>query len=285
VKLMPQTPQGAPATSRLRRLAVALGLPIAGISLSGCTLPGFGAHEADTTTGQSAYHLWQGFSVVAAIIGAFVLALILYAVVAYRRKGDTIPKQTQYHVPLEIIYTVIPILIVIALFVATIVTENKVLAMPKTDVSINVNAFQWGWGFTYDKQNAIAIGNTTDSPVMVMPVDTDVRITLTATDVVHGFYVRDFNFSRYALPGVKNQFTLHATKTGMFFGQCTQLCGLYHSIMFYKVKVVTQAEYQTWLSSFNTPEGKATADTAKKVLKEQMSAHVPVKTEFSRGAY
>ncbi|MEI6736495.1 MAG: cytochrome c oxidase subunit II [Actinomycetes bacterium] len=281
---MPQTPQGAPAKSRLRRLAVALALPIAGISLSGCTLPGFGAHQADTTTGQSAYRLWQGFSVVAAIIGAFVLALIVYAVVAYRRKGDTIPKQTQYHVPLEIIYTVIPILIVIALFVATIVTENKVLAMPKTDVSINVNAFQWGWGFTYDKQNAIAIGNTTESPVMVMPVDTDVKIVLTATDVVHGFYVRDFNFSRFALPGVKNQFTLHATKTGTFFGQCTQLCGLYHSIMYYKVKVVTQAEYQTWLSSFNTPEGKATADAAKKVLKEQMSAHVPVKTEISRGA-
>ena len=284
MELTPQTPKGAPVKSRLRRLAVAFALPIAGISLSGCTLPGFGAHQADTTTGQSAYYLWQGFSVVAAIIGAFVLALILYAVVAYRRKGDTIPKQTQYHVPLEIIYTVIPILIVIALFVATIVTENKVLAMPKTDVSINVNAFQWGWGFTYDKQNAIAIGNTTDSPVMVMPVDTDVRITLTATDVVHGFYVRDFNFSRFALPGVKNKFTLHATKTGTFFGQCTQLCGLYHSIMFYKVKVVTQAEYQTWLSSFNTPEGKAAADAAKKVLKEQMSAHVPVKTEISRGA-
>jgi len=281
---MPQTPQGAPAKSRLRRLAVALALPIAGISLSGCTLPGFGAHQADTTTGQSAYRLWQGFSVVAAIIGAFVLALIVYAVVAYRRKGDTIPKQTQYHVPLEIIYTVIPILIVIALFVAIIVTENKVLAMPKTDVSINVNAFQWGWGFTYDKQNAIAIGNTTESPVMVMPVDTDVRIVLTATDVVHGFYVRDFNFSRFALPGVKNQFTLHATKTGTFFGQCTQLCGLYHSIMYYKVKVVTQDEYQTWLNSFNTPEGKAAADAAKKVLKEQMSAHVPVKTEISRGA-
>ncbi len=284
MELMPQTPKGAPAKSRLRRLAVALALPIAGISLSGCTLPGFGAHQSDTTTGQSAYHLWQGFSVGAAIIGAFVIGLILYAVVAYRRKGDTIPKQTQYHVPLEIIYTVIPILIVIVLFVATIVTENKVLAMPKTDVSINANAFQWGWGFTYDNQNAIAVGSTTDSPVIVMPVDTDVKITLTSTDVVHGFYVRDFNFSRYALPGVDNQFTLHATKTGMFFGQCTQLCGLYHSIMYYKVKVVTQAEYQTWLSSFNTPEGKAAADAAKKVLKEQMSAHVPVKTEISRGA-
>jgi cytochrome c oxidase subunit 2 len=284
VELTPRTPKGAPAKSRLRRLAIALALPIAGISLSGCTLPGFGAHQSDTTTGQSAYYLWQGFSVVAAIIGAFVLALIVYAVVAYRRKGDEIPKQTQYHVPLEIIYTVIPILIVIALFVATIVTENKVLAMPKTDVSINVNAFQWGWGFTYDKQNAISVGSTTESPVMVMPVDTDVRIVLTATDVVHGFYVRDFNFSRFALPGVKNQFTLHATKTGTFFGQCTQLCGLYHSIMYYKVKVVTQDEYQTWLNSFNTPEGKAAADAAKKVLKEQMSAHVPVKTEISRGA-
>ncbi len=68
-----------------------------------------------------------------------------------------------------------------------------------------------------------------------MPVGTDVHINLTSTDVIHGFYVRDFNFSRYALPGVKNQFTLHAVQTGTFDGQCTQLCGLYHSLMFFRV--------------------------------------------------
>ena len=230
------------------------------------------------------YHLWQGFSVGAVIIGALTLGLILWAVLAYRRKDDTNPKQSQYHIPLEVIYTVIPVLVVVALFVATVVVENKVLAMPKTDVSINANAFQWGWGFTYKDHNAVAIGNTTETPTMVMPVDTDVKITVTSTDVVHGFYVRDFSFSRYALPGVRNQFTLHALKTGTFFGQCAQLCGLYHSIMYFKVKVVTADEYKAWLASFDTPEGRLAAAQAKKVLAEQMSAHVPVKTEISRGA-
>ena len=73
---------------------------------------------------------------------------------------------------------------------------------------------------------------------MVIPVNTNVHINLTSTDVIHGFYVKDFNFSRYALPGVLNQFTLRRPDTGTFFGQCTQLCGLYHSLMFFHVKVV-----------------------------------------------
>jgi len=261
-----------------------LALPIAVFLLSGCTLPSFGANPSDTTTGRSTYHLWQGFSVAAAIIGAFTLLLILWALLRYRRKGDAIPKQTQYHIPLEIIYTVLPILIVFGLFAATVVVETKVVAMPKTDVVVNANAFQWGWGFTYPNHHAVVVGSTTETPTMVMPANTDVKVVVTSTDVVHGFYVRDFDFSRYALPGVKNQFTLHAMKTGTFFGQCTQLCGLYHSIMYFKVKVVTPAQYTAWLATFDTPAGRQTAAAAAKVLQEQMSAHVPVKTEVSRGA-
>lgn len=211
------------------------------------------------------------------------MLLIIWATLRYRRNGDTIPKQTQYHIPLEIFYTIVPILVVIGLFVSTLVVENKVVALPQTTTEINANAFQWGWGFTYPHENAVVVGSTTATPTMVMPVDTDVRVNLTSTDVVHGFYVREFNFSRYALPGVTNRFTLHAIHTGTFFGQCSQLCGLYHSIMYFKVKVVTQSEYQQWLATFNTPEGIAAAKVAKAVLQQQMSAHVPVNTEFSRG--
>ena len=284
MELTPQPPKGAPARKRFGRVRTVLALPIAGFLLSGCTLPSFGANPSDTTTGRSTYHLWQGFSVAAAIIGAFTLLLILWALLRYRRKGDAIPKQTQYHIPLEIIYTVLPILIVFGLFAATVVVENKVVAMPKTDVVVNANAFQWGWGFTYPNHHAVVVGSTTETPTMVMPANTDVKVVVTSTDVVHGFYVRDFDFSRYALPGVKNQFTLHAMKTGTFFGQCTQLCGLYHSIMYFKVKVVTPAQYTAWLATFDTPAGRQTAAAAAKVLQEQMSAHVPVKTEVSRGA-
>lgn len=281
--LTPLPPKGASVKSRLARLAGVLTIPAAGLVLSGCTVPSFYAKEGVTETSKSTFHLWQGFSVAAAIIGGFTAGLILWAVIRYRRKGDAIPKQTQYHVPLEIVYTIVPILIVIGLFVATIVVENKVVAEPPTTTAIHANAFQWGWGFTYENENAISVGSTTEEPTMVMPVDTDVKIILTSTDVVHGFYVKDFNFSRFALPGVTNTFSLHAVKTGTFSGQCTQMCGLYHSIMYFKVKVVSQSDYAAWLATFNTPDGKAKADAAKKVLAEQMTARVPVKPEASGG--
>ncbi len=260
-------------------------LPVAALALSGCTVPSFGAHPADTTTGQSSYHLWQGFSIGAAIVGTLVVLLLAWAILRYRRRSaDAIPAQVQYHIPLEITYTVIPILIVIGLFAATLVVENKVVANPKTDVTINVNAFQWGWKFSYPGSSAVVVGQTTQDPTMVMPVGTDVHINLTSTDVVHGFYVRAFNFSRYALPGVVNQFTLHAVNTGTFFGQCTQLCGLYHSLMFFNVKVVTMSQYRTWLNSFSGSSAATAASAANTAQSQQTSSITPSKPTASHGA-
>ena len=257
MEVQPSAPQGAgPQPTKHRRRWIAALIPLTALALSGCTLPSFGAYKSDTTTGQETYHLWQWFSVGAVIIGTFTFLLIVWAVLRYRRKGDTIPKQSQYHIPLELLYTIIPVIIVGVLFWGTVVVENKVVAMPKTNVKIHVNAFKWGWGFTYPGQNAVVVGNTTQEPTMVMPVGTDVAVTITSTDVMHGFYIPQFNFSRYALPGVTNEVTFHAVKTGTFTGQCSQLCGLYHSLMYFKVKVVTLKQYAAWQHSFDTPAGK-----------------------------
>ena len=256
---------------------------MAALALSGCTVPSFGVTKSDTTSGKSVFHLWQGFSMAAAIIGSFVLLLILYAVIRYRRKGDNIPKQSQYHIPLELTYTIVPIFIVFGLFAATLVVENKELANPKTNVVIDVNAFQWGWKFSYPGSSAVVVGVTTQDPVMVMPVNTDVHINLTSTDVVHGFYVKEFNFSRYALPGVVNQFTFRAVNTGTFFGQCTQLCGLYHSLMFFQVKVVSPSDYRTWLATFNNAAGQSAASAAQTAQQQQSATIVPAKPTSSHG--
>jgi cytochrome c oxidase subunit 2 len=256
-------------------------LPVAAVALSGCTVPAFGARPGPTTTSKSVFHLWQGFSVGAMVIGAFVVVLILYAVLRYRRKGDAIPKQTQYHIPLEMVYTVVPILIVFGLFAATLVVENKEVANPKTNVIVDVNAFQWGWKFSYPGTSTVVVGQTTENPTMVIPVNTDVHINLTSTDVIHGFYVKAFNFSRYALPGVDNQFTIRAVNTGTFFGQCTQLCGLYHSLMYFQVKVVTMDQYNSWLSSNSNPSAAQASNTANQ---QQTSTHVPSKPTASSGA-
>jgi cytochrome c oxidase subunit 2 len=261
----------------VRRIAA---LPIAALALAGCTVPTFGAVPGATTTSKSVYHLWQGFSIGAVIIGVLVIVLILWTVVFHRRKSSNIPKQSQYHIPLEMTYTIVPILIVFGLFVATLVVENKEVANPKTDVTINVNAFQWGWKFTYPGKNVVVVGQTTQNPVMVMPVNTNVHINLTSSDVIHGFYVHAFNFSRYALPGVLNQFTLRPVATGIYNGQCTQLCGLYHSLMFFQVKVVTMPQYNAWLSS---KANAATAQAAENATNQQTSSIVPTKLFKSQG--
>jgi cytochrome c oxidase subunit 2 len=240
------TPDRRPSRLRSRRWALgAAGL--AALALTGCQVPGFGAYRGSTTQGQSAFKLWQLFMIAGLIVGGVVFLLILYAALRYRRRSDAVPAQTQYHTLFEITYTIVPILIVVALFVPTVITENIVDATPPGSVRINVTAFQWGWQFYYPATGKTVIGQTTQNPQMVVPVGESVNISLESVDVVHGFYVPEFNFSRYAQPGVDNHFNIDATHLGTFRGQCTQFCGLYHSLMFFSVKAVTPSAFQVWV--------------------------------------
>ncbi len=276
----PSLPHGTGRESKKHRRALWL-LPLAALALSGCTTPAFGGFKGVTDQSKSTFHLWQGFTIAAIIIGGFVVLLILYAVIRYRRKDDTIPKQTQYHIPLELLYTIVPILIVFALFAATVVVENKVTAEPKSDVTVAVNAIKWGWKFAYPGTNALIVGQETESPMFEIPVNTNVHFTLTSSDVVHGFYIRQFDFSRYALPGIVNSFNFEAVKTGIYFGQCTQLCGLYHSYMWFRVHVVTKQQYAKWIASFNTPQGARDAEAAALATSELNSPIIKVKRAHS----
>ncbi len=225
-------------------------MAVGAVLLTGCQLPTFGGYKGATTQARSTFHLWQGFFVAGIIVGGFTLLLITWTVFRYRRRkrdADTMPVQTQYHTLTEIIYTVLPILIVLGLFVATVVVENKVTAVePNPYARIHVYAFQWGWEFEYPNGVKI-IGQTTDAPTMVVPTGQTVRITLDSYDVLHGFYVPEFNFSRYASPGYSTQFDFNVLHDGVYRGQCTQLCGLYHSLMFFNVRSESPSAYQTWL--------------------------------------
>jgi cytochrome c oxidase subunit II len=264
---------------------VVLGIVLAPVLLSGCAVPSFGAHPSATVTGRQTYHLWQGFTIGAIVVGGITLGLILWAAIRYKvRDADAaVPRQTQYHLPLEVTYTVIPILIVLVLFAFTVVVENNVTADPAVppNNSIRVEAFQWGWNFFYP--GFVVTGQTTQRPTIEMPVGEDVRITLVSRDVVHGFYVRDFNFSRYALPGVTNVFTFNATQTGTFFGQCTQLCGLYHSIMWFQVKVVTPTQYVAWLHQNQTAAARLAAIAAAASSLSQGGAGIAVRPDVGGG--
>jgi cytochrome c oxidase subunit 2 len=240
------TSEFAPQKRPRRRLAAAGAVAVAFL-LTGCTLPTFGGYKGATTQGRTEYHLWQGFFIAGIVVGGFVLLLIFWAIIRYRRRSEEIPKQSQYHTLTEIIYTVVPIVIVLVLFVFTVFAENKVDATPANPgAKINVYAFQWGWEFQYPNGVKI-IGQTTDVPTMMVPTGKTVAITLRSDDVLHGFYVPEFNFSRYANPGYPTTFDFNVIHNGTYRGQCTQLCGLYHSLMFFNVKSVSPADYDKWL--------------------------------------
>jgi cytochrome c oxidase subunit 2 len=242
----PHTSQKSTSRRSRRRLAAAT-VALGAILLTGCQLPTFGAYKGATSQGRATFHLWQGFFIAGLIVGGVVFILILYVVIRYRRRSDEMPRQTQYHTLTEIIYTVLPILTVIGLFIATVIVENQVDAIsPNPATEIHVYAFQWGWEFQYDNGVKV-IGQTTDAPTMVVPSNATVHIWLRSYDVIHGFYVPEFNFSRYASPGYWTDFNINVFHNGVYRGQCTQLCGLYHSIMFFNVRAVSAPAFQTWL--------------------------------------
>lgn len=210
-------------------------------------MPNFGAYRGSTSQAQDAFKLWQFFFIAGIAIGGIVAILIVWSVFRYRRRSDAIPPQTQYHTLFELVYTIVPVLLVLVLFAFTVITENEVDAVSNSpDVKINVTAFQWGWQFQYPTYHVSVQGVETQDPAMVVPAGKTVRIYLRSADVVHGFYVPQFNFSRYALPGVTNVFDLNVLHPGVYRGQCTQLCGLYHSLMFFRVKAVTPQQFQVW---------------------------------------
>jgi cytochrome c oxidase subunit 2 len=261
----PASAAAAPPTRRRwRRWAVglAIGAPLA---LGGCNFyPTYGASRGATQQGSDTFKLYSGMMTTGIIVGGLVGLLILWTILRYRRRSDEMPRQFHENVPIEILYTVIPILIVAVLFFFTVITENKVDALQplnarvtstgKPVVNIRVTAFQWGWRFDYPGLDVGVAGETTNGPnnhgpQMVVPVGQTVQITLVSNDVIHGFYVRDFNFSRYALPGVVNLFDLDVLHAGYYPGQCTQICGLYHSEMLFSVKAVSPAAFSQWAAT------------------------------------
>ena len=218
------------------------------LALSACG-SNFGAFRGATTQGQDIFHLYQTFMYIAIAVGAVTFGALLYAIIRFRSRDDSVPFQRHSNIPIEVIYTVVPTLIVAFLFFVSVKVENKVTAVAHDpNLHVTVTAFQWGWRFTYPNGVSI-VSQGSNYPQMVLPVNETTTVKLVSQDVVHGFYVPKFDFSRYALPGFTNYFDFTPTTVGTFIGRCAQLCGLYHSEMLFSVRVVSPAQFQTWLSS------------------------------------
>ncbi len=241
-------------------------LALGAILLGGCQVPTFGGFRGATTQGKDEFKIWFGMVVAGLIVSVLVWGLIFWCIIVYRRRNDTIPRQFHEHLSIEVVYTAIPFIIVLGIFYFTVLTENNVDAVSKSPNEIvNVLAYRWGWKFTYEDGAGKSQGVTVQTsaqpkllaqdatskqyPQLVLPDNATVRIVLSSADVIHGFYVPAFNFSRYAQPGVVNTFDLTTTTKGVFKGQCTQFCGLYHAEMLFSVKVESSADFSSWLSA------------------------------------
>lgn len=226
--------------------------------LTGCgneELTGVG-HQANlSSVNEHAFALWQGAWLAAAVVGAFTLILILWPSIFHRKRDDAFPKQTQYNIPTEIAYTIIPFVIIAVLFGYTAKAESKIVAVSPvtaTDVhDITVNGIQWSWQFTYKEAGpgTTVTGTPAKPPVLYLPQGEKVRFTITASDVIHGFWIPAFMIQIQNIPGVENKLEFTANKLGEFPGRCNILCGRQHSQMLFTVKVVTPAEYDAYIQS------------------------------------
>ena len=228
--------------------------------LSSCSkISGFGFKSGLSSVNDTSMSLWQAEWITAAVVGVFTAGLIIWAAIFHRKKNDEFPKQFQYHIPIEVAYTLIPFLIVAVFFAMTARDESRITSKSSTNVKheISVNGTQWSWQFTYPEvgPNATVMGTpSSPPPVLYMPQGELVRFTITSSDVVHGFWIPAFMIQMQALPGVTNHLQFTANKLGTYPGRCNILCGREHSSMIFKVKVVTPAQYQSYLSTLKASQ-------------------------------
>ncbi|MSZ76001.1 MAG: cytochrome c oxidase subunit II [Actinobacteria bacterium] len=228
-----------------------------------------------TLEGESTLALWQGAWIAALVTGVVVWGLMAWVVIRYRRRSDDeIPVQTRYNLPLEIFYTIAPVMMVVVFFSHTVRVQNIALeesACP--DNIVEVTGQQWSWTFNYglgekdcdfkegegeDESGTegyaypsytYEVGTASYIPTLYLPVNESTRFNLHSPDVIHDFGVPGFLMKMDVIPGRVNSYEITPTRTGSFLGKCYELCGVYHSRMLFKVEVVTAEEYADYLDT------------------------------------
>ncbi|MWA10632.1 aa3-type cytochrome oxidase subunit II [Streptomyces sp. BA2] len=289
------SPNGSDRSSRRpmrRKLPQVLTAGLILATATGCTykdFPRLGMPTPVTEEAPRILSLWQGSWAAALATGVLVWGLILWSVIFHRRSRTKVevPPQTRYNMPIEALYTVVPLIIVSVLFYFTARDETKLLHLDdKPAHTVNVVGYQWSWGFNYiedvpgsnkgDAKSAKELEaipdkfrdafpsnaggvydvgtpgqrnpqNGNPGPTLWLPKGEKVRFVLTSRDVIHSFWVVPFLMKQDVIPGHTNAFEVTPNKEGTFMGKCAELCGVDHSRMLFNVKVVSPERYQKHL--------------------------------------
>jgi cytochrome c oxidase subunit II len=246
---------------RLRLTAIPLAI-VTTVALAGCTTQqtlGWLPTEPGTTNQvDRVIGLWVTSWIVLLAVGAITWGLIIWAAIVYRRrKGQTgLPVQLRYNMPIEIFYTVVPLILVLGFFAFTARDQAEIEApLADPDVTIEVYGKRWAWDFNYITDDVFYQGiqaqetgpnNEIDVdalPTLYLPVDKKVEIKIESRDVIHSFWIIDFLYKKDMIPAKTNYWYFIPQKEGTYAGKCAELCGEYHSLMLFNVEVVSQEEY------------------------------------------
>ena len=229
------------------------------------------------------FHDYMLLPIITAIT-AFVLFLLLYTCIRYRASKNKVASTTSHNTLIEVLWTLIPCLILIVMAVPSFKVLYSQDTIPKADVTIKAVGYQWYWGYEYPDENIIFDSYmvdekdlkenqprllTVDNEVFV-PVNKVVKVMITANDVLHAWALPSFGVKRDAVPGRINETWFKAERTGTFYGQCSELCGIKHAFMPITVNVVSEEEYKVWLK-------KAKIEFAKVDLKNDMKIAKTIK--------
>ncbi|HEX5204466.1 cytochrome c oxidase subunit II [Paractinoplanes rhizophilus] len=246
--------------------------------LSGCSLQDFGSAFGNfgwpsngiSLQAHKMYDLWIGSVIAALVVGIFVWGLIFWCIIRYRKRGDELPVQTRFNMPMEVLYTVTPILVVAVLFYYTAIVQTNVDKLSKNpDQVVEVVAFKWQWQFNYrdgvgEDANTVAstVGSADVIPLLVLPTGEKIRFEETSKDVIHSFWVPELLFKRDVFPGnVRNKFEVTLDREGRYVGRCAELCGTYHAFMQFELVVVSPEKFDQYLAArkngATTQEGMA----------------------------
>lgn len=241
-----------------------LGLTVAGMALAaGGTALGaqpkpweMTLQEAATPVMENIISFHNLLLVIITLITLFVLALLVIVVLKFNARANPVPSRTTHNTLIEVAWTLIPVLILVGIAVPSFRLLFQQLDIPKADLTVKVTGKQWYWSYAYpdngkfefdslmaqDKQpRLLGVDNE-----MVVPVNKVIRVQTTGADVIHAFAVPSFGIKIDSIPGRLNETWFKATKVGMYYGQCSELCGKDHAFMPIAVKVVTDQEFAAW---------------------------------------
>lgn len=203
------------------------------------------------------FHNFLSWLIIA--ITLFVLALLVIVVVKFNARANPVPSRTTHNTVIEVVWTLVPVLILVGIAVPSFRLLFLELDVPKADLTIKATGKQWYWSYAYpdngkfefdsllaqDKQpRLLGVDNE-----MVVPVNKVIRVQVTGADVIHAFALPAFGVKIDAIPGRLNETWFKATKTGMFYGQCSELCGKDHAFMPIAIRVVNDQEFASWVES------------------------------------